>query len=199
MRARLTPPTGGGNRCDSGSWASLASRVRPSFKRDDDVSRFGLVRLQAIRIGLAPVGKIYNFGPRSSRPGGAGGLHDAESVAVEEKYAPRICCSAEEPRGGCRESPHLAIGSRFVRPYSQALGRYPAPGTPANRQVSRGKGSSAALLARVRLQTHFATCLFASHRCPIAGASGGAWAWAVIRRSQTAIGNCNWNLVLPVP
>ena len=81
----IAAPDRGGNRCDSGWWASLASRVRPSFKRDDDVSRFGLVRLQAIRIGLAPVGKIYNFGPRSSRPSGAGGLHDAESVAVEEK------------------------------------------------------------------------------------------------------------------
>src|SRR3954453_1807984 len=77
------PTRRGGSTPDRGLTWPHGSGLR--FERDDDVSRFGLVRLQAIRIGLAPVGKIYNFGPRSSRPSGAGGLHDAESVAVEEK------------------------------------------------------------------------------------------------------------------
>lgn len=85
MWARVPPPSGAAIDAipDRGLAWPHGSGLR--FKRDDDVSWFGLVRLQAIRIGLALVGKIYNFGPRSSGPGGTGGLRDAESVAVEEE------------------------------------------------------------------------------------------------------------------
>jgi len=86
------------------------------FKRDDDVSRFGLVRLQAIRIGLAPVGEIYNFGPRSSRPGGAGGLHDAESVAVEEE------CVLPEYVVQLRNH-GMVVGNRLTLQLAQGPGR----------------------------------------------------------------------------
>ena len=78
-RGELPPPSGRQS-MRLKSWATLALR-----ERDDDVSRFGLVRLQAIRIGLAPVGKIYHFGRLRSRPGRAGRLDDAEPVAVEEE------------------------------------------------------------------------------------------------------------------
>src|SRR3954462_10691166 len=120
-------------------------------------------------------------------------------------YAPRICCSAEEPRGGCRESPYLAIGSRFVRPgrslisshtpfrmslcvdrtctdaansgaYSQAP-RTLSVHLRTPREPSSGVGEKDRRLHCSRacdFKRIFATCLLSSHRCPIAGASGGA-------------------------
>src|SRR5262249_16124580 len=58
----------------------------PGFKRDDDVRRFRLVKLETSRVVVAPAGKIHDLGRLSRRPGGSlGRLHDVESVAVEEE------------------------------------------------------------------------------------------------------------------
>jgi hypothetical protein len=53
-------------------------------KCDDNVGRFGFVRLQAIPIGVAPVGNVHHLG-LCTRARGLGRLHDVESVAVEEE------------------------------------------------------------------------------------------------------------------
>src|SRR5258707_9155399 len=68
----------------SGSSRPISGSVyRP--KRDDDVGRFGVVKLQAGRIGVAPAGKIHDLSRLSSRPSRLGRLHDIEPVAVEEE------------------------------------------------------------------------------------------------------------------
>jgi hypothetical protein len=54
-------------------------------KCDHDVSRFGFVRLQAIPIGVAPVGNVHHLGQLCIRARGLGRLHDVEPVAVEEE------------------------------------------------------------------------------------------------------------------
>src|SRR6516162_7634276 len=62
--------------------ASPVSRSVQGFKRDDDVRRFRLVKLET----SAPAGKIHDLGRLSRRPGGSlGRLHDVEPVAVEEE------------------------------------------------------------------------------------------------------------------
>ena len=65
----------------TGNRPIFGSVLRP--KCDDDVGRFGFVRLQAIRIGVAPVGEIHNFSRSTSRS--LGRLYDVESLAVEEE------------------------------------------------------------------------------------------------------------------
>jgi hypothetical protein len=68
----------------SGSWIPIPGSVyRP--KRDDDVGRFGVVKLQVGRIGVAPAGKIHDLGRLSFRPSRLGRLHDIEPVAVGKK------------------------------------------------------------------------------------------------------------------
>ena len=57
-------------------------------KCDDDVGRFGFVRLQAIPIGVAPVGNVHHLGQLCTRARGLGRLHDVESVAVEDVCYP---------------------------------------------------------------------------------------------------------------
>src|SRR5262245_2797401 len=49
------------------------------------IGRFGFVRLQAIRIGLAPVGEIHDLSRLSTSPSSLGRLYDVESLAVEEE------------------------------------------------------------------------------------------------------------------
>src|SRR6516162_5737311 len=66
--------------------ASPVSRSVQGFKRDDDVRRFRLVKLETSRVVVAPAGKIHDLGRLSRRPGGSlGRLHDVEPVAVEEE------------------------------------------------------------------------------------------------------------------
>src|SRR5262249_1835798 len=66
--------------------ASPVSRSVQGFKRDDDVRRFRLVKLETRRVVVAPAGKIHDLGRLSRRPGGSlGRLHSGESVAVEEE------------------------------------------------------------------------------------------------------------------
>ena len=68
----------------SGSSSPISGSVyRP--KRDDDVGRFGVVKLQVGRIGVAPAGKIHDLSRLSPRPSRLGRLHDIEPVAVEEE------------------------------------------------------------------------------------------------------------------
>src|SRR5215813_4983573 len=64
------------------SAASPVSRSVQGFKRDDDVRRFRLVKLETSRVVVAPAGKIHDLGRLSRRPGR---LHDVEPVAVEEE------------------------------------------------------------------------------------------------------------------
>ena len=54
-------------------------------KCDDNVGRFGFVRLQPVRIGVAPVGNVHHLGRLGTRGPGLGRLHDVEPVAVEEE------------------------------------------------------------------------------------------------------------------
>ena len=54
-------------------------------KCDDNVGWFGFVRLQAIRIGVAPVGNVHHLGRLGTRAPSLGRLHDVEPVAVEEE------------------------------------------------------------------------------------------------------------------
>lgn len=63
---------------------AIGPAVSLDRKDDDQISRFGLMRRQAGRIGIAPVGKIYNR-RLLTRLRGLGRLHDVESVAVEEE------------------------------------------------------------------------------------------------------------------
>jgi hypothetical protein len=52
---------------------------------EDNVGRFGFMSLQAIRIGVAPVGEIHHLSRLDTRPTSLGRLYDVESVAVEEE------------------------------------------------------------------------------------------------------------------
>jgi putative ABC transport system substrate-binding protein len=75
------PPAPGSH--TTGNRPIFRSVFRP--KCDDDVGRFGFVRLQAIRIGVAPVGEIHNLSRLSTSSSSLGGLYDVESLAVEEE------------------------------------------------------------------------------------------------------------------
>src|SRR5262245_20481124 len=55
------------------------------LERNDEVRRLGCVGLQAIRIGLAPVGEIHHLRRLGYRPRGLGRLKDVEPIAIEEK------------------------------------------------------------------------------------------------------------------
>jgi hypothetical protein len=57
----------------------------PQSKRDDDIRRFGFVKVKASRIVVAPAGEVHDLGMVSCRPAGLDRLHDTEPVAVEEE------------------------------------------------------------------------------------------------------------------
>lgn len=71
---------------------------------DNNVGRFGFVRLQAFRIGVAPVGEIYHLGRLDTRATSLGRLDDVEPVAVEEEgVLSEQAVQLWKHRGGCQE------------------------------------------------------------------------------------------------
>ena len=89
----------------------------PGFKRDDDVRRFRLVKLETSRVVVAPVGKIYDLGRLSRRPGGGlSRLDDIQPIAVEEERVfPEQVLELWNDRVVVGNGPGLRIGPKFAR------------------------------------------------------------------------------------